>query len=95
MAAVQNVDNSGQLVLMVSKSDATLLTRCSTATVSCQVAGTTSASCRAAHGTVEKQGTLAAKDLNWIPVTVTGSYAPPTPLAVPEKYPAIVVQVPN
>ncbi|KAJ5239469.1 hypothetical protein N7468_004088 [Penicillium chermesinum] len=61
-----------------------------TATVSCQVAGTTSASCRAAHGTVEVQGTLAPKDLNWMSVTITGSYTPtPTPS---NKPPALHVQ---
>ncbi|CDM32528.1 hypothetical protein DTO013E5_10090 [Penicillium roqueforti] len=45
-------------------------------TVSCNIAGTTYASCQASAGTVTPSGTLAQEDLNWMPVTIS---ATPTP----------------
>ncbi|KAJ5157636.1 uncharacterized protein N7482_008736 [Penicillium canariense] len=50
-----------------------------TATVSCNVAGTTYASCSAAQGTVTVQSTLNSKNINWMPVTVTGDCSTSTP----------------
>ncbi|KAF4769290.1 hypothetical protein N7455_008657 [Penicillium solitum] len=47
-----------------------------TGTVSCQIAGTTYASCQASAGSATPSGTLAKDDLNWMPVTVS---ATPTP----------------
>ncbi|KAJ5817011.1 hypothetical protein N7447_009244 [Penicillium robsamsonii] len=40
-------------------------------TVSCNVAGTTYASCHASAGTVTPSGTLGPDDLNWMPVTIS------------------------
>ncbi|KAJ5085464.1 hypothetical protein N7532_010235 [Penicillium argentinense] len=50
-----------------------------TASVSCNVGGTTSASCVAQEGTVTVSHTLGSKDLNWMPVTITT----PTPTSTP------------
>ncbi|CAP86321.1 hypothetical protein E8E15_004493 [Penicillium rubens] len=49
-------------------------------TVSCNVAGTTYASCQASAGTATPSGTLGQDDLNWMPVTVS---ATPTPTSTP------------
>ncbi|CAI7648609.1 unnamed protein product [Penicillium glandicola] len=49
-------------------------------TVSCNIAGTTYASCQASAGTATPSGTLGADDLNWMPVTI---YATPTPTSTP------------
>ncbi|KAJ5641744.1 hypothetical protein N7490_005744 [Penicillium lividum] len=56
-----------------------------TASLSCNVAGTTYASCFAQEGTVTVQQTLAASNINWMAVTVTGpcSTSTPTPTATP------------
>ncbi|CAG8303444.1 hypothetical protein PENNAL_c0010G06072 [Penicillium nalgiovense] len=51
-----------------------------TGTVSCNVAGTTYASCQASAGTVTPSGTLDQDDLNWMPVTIS---ATPTPTSTP------------
>ncbi|CAG8908864.1 unnamed protein product [Penicillium egyptiacum] len=51
-----------------------------TGTVSCNVAGTTYASCQASAGTVTPSGTLDQADLNWMPVTIS---ATPTPTSTP------------
>ncbi|KAJ6128194.1 hypothetical protein N7471_009411 [Penicillium samsonianum] len=51
-----------------------------TGTVSCNIAGTTYASCQASAGTVTPSGTLAQGDLNWMPVTIS---ATPTPTSTP------------
>ncbi|KAJ5520719.1 hypothetical protein N7463_001172 [Penicillium fimorum] len=40
-------------------------------TVSCNVAGTTYASCHASAGTATPSGTLGPDDLNWMPVTIS------------------------
>ncbi|KAJ5591825.1 uncharacterized protein N7459_002194 [Penicillium hispanicum] len=57
------------------------------ATLACNVAGTTYASCKAHWGTKVTQNTLAPKDLNWMPVPVTGlcstSTLTPTSTATP------------
>ncbi|KAJ5974337.1 hypothetical protein N7481_011547 [Penicillium waksmanii] len=53
-----------------------------TASVSCNVAGTTSASCVAQDGTVTVSHTLGPKDLNWMAVTITT----PTPTSTPHSY---------
>ncbi|EPS31370.1 hypothetical protein POX_h09657 [Penicillium oxalicum] len=55
------------------------------ALVSCSVDGTTFASCSASQGTLTVEKTLAAKDINWMAVTVTGdcSTSTPTPTAIP------------
>lgn len=45
------------------------------ASVSCDVKGTTYASCRASYATIDVQATLAPKHLNWMPVPVTGIYS--------------------
>jgi hypothetical protein len=51
-----------------------------TASLSCNVAGTTSASCSAQEGTVTVTHTLGPKDLNWMDVTLSTSSTPtPTP----------------
>ncbi|KAJ5355252.1 uncharacterized protein N7496_012464 [Penicillium cataractarum] len=55
----------------------------STATVSCAVAGTTYASCSAAQGTVTVEHTLDSKNINWMPVTVTGDCSTSTPTPTP------------
>jgi len=54
-----------------------------TATVSCAVAGTTYASCSAAQGTVTVTHTLDSKNINWMPVTVTGDCSTSTPTPTP------------
>ncbi|KAJ5875454.1 uncharacterized protein N7473_012801 [Penicillium subrubescens] len=66
----------------------------STATVSCAIAGTTYASCSAAQGTVTVQHTLDSKNINWMPVTVTGdcSTSTPTPTPTPTITTTAVVQ---
>lgn len=46
----------------------------STASVLCVIEGTTYALCHAKYKTVDVEGTLAPKDLNWMRVTVTGAY---------------------
>ncbi|KAJ5739362.1 hypothetical protein N7533_012146 [Penicillium manginii] len=50
-----------------------------TASVSCNVAGTTSASCVAQDGTVTVSHTLGPKDLNWMAVTITTPTSTSTP----------------
>lgn len=57
-----------------------------TASVSCNVAGTTSASCVAQDGTVTVSHTLGTKDLNWMPVTITT----PTPTSTPTSTSTVV-----
>lgn len=47
-----------------------------TASLSCNVAGTTSASCSAQEGTVTVTHTLGPKDLNWMDVTLSTSSTP-------------------
>lgn len=69
----------------------------STATVSCSVAGTTYASCFAAQGTVTVRHTLDSKNINWMPVTVTGdcSTSTPTPTPTPTLTTSVVTQTPS
>lgn len=67
----------------------------STATVSCSVAGTTYASCSAAQGTVTVQHTLDAKNINWMPVTVTGDCFTSTPTPTPTITTTVVTQTPS
>ncbi|KAJ5547094.1 hypothetical protein N7494_004679 [Penicillium frequentans] len=50
-----------------------------TASLSCNVAGSTYASCYAEEGTVTVQQTLAASNINWMAVTVTGDCYTSTP----------------
>ncbi|KAJ5210191.1 hypothetical protein N7491_009998 [Penicillium cf. griseofulvum] len=45
-------------------------------TVSCNVAGTTYASCQASAGTATPSGTLGPDDLNWMPVTISTTHTP-------------------
>lgn len=45
-----------------------------TASVSCDVEGSTYAFCHAKYGTINVQGTLAPKDLNWMQVPITTLY---------------------
>lgn len=42
------------------------------------VEGKSYALCHAKYNTIDVQGTLAPKDLNWMHVTVTGSYLEPS-----------------
>ncbi|KAJ5463300.1 hypothetical protein N7475_008244 [Penicillium sp. IBT 31633x] len=61
-----------------------------TGTVSCNIAGTTYASCQASAGTVTPSGTLGPDDLNWMAVTVTTTPTPtstPTPTQTPTQTP--------
>ncbi|KAJ5371996.1 hypothetical protein N7517_004002 [Penicillium concentricum] len=45
-------------------------------TVSCNIAGTTYASCQASAGTATPTGTLGPDDLNWMPVTISTTHTP-------------------
>ncbi|KAJ5936162.1 hypothetical protein N7454_005460 [Penicillium verhagenii] len=58
-----------------------------TASLSCNVAGTTYASCSAQEGTVTVQQTLAASNINWMAVTVTGPCSTSTPTPTPTPTP--------
>ncbi|KAJ5719827.1 hypothetical protein N7493_006705 [Penicillium malachiteum] len=54
-----------------------------TASLSCNVAGTTYASCYATYGTATAHQTLTGTNLNWMAVTVTTSSTPtPTPTSI-------------
>ncbi|KAJ5765370.1 hypothetical protein N7520_004929 [Penicillium odoratum] len=58
-----------------------------TASLSCNVAGTTYASCFAQEGTVTVHQTLAASNINWMAVTVTGPCSTSTPTPTPTQTP--------
>ncbi|KAJ5802181.1 uncharacterized protein N7503_004631 [Penicillium pulvis] len=58
-----------------------------TASLSCNVAGSTYASCYAQEGTVTVQQTLAASNINWMAVTVTGDCYTSTPTPTPTPTP--------
>ncbi|KAJ5156581.1 hypothetical protein N7492_009384 [Penicillium capsulatum] len=60
-----------------------------TALVSCNVAGTTSASCSASSGSLTVQHTLAQSHINWQPVTITECHtSTPTPTSTPTSTPS-------
>lgn len=61
---------------MYEKCNSQLTLNLSTALVSCDISGTSYAFCHAKE-TISKQGTLAAKDLNWMDIPVTDM--PPLP----------------
>ncbi|KAF7716561.1 Uncharacterized protein PECH_004362 [Penicillium ucsense] len=69
------------------------------ALVSCSVEGTTAASCSASQGTVTVEKTLAAKDINWMAITVTGDCSTSTPIptttAVPTLTSSVATQTPT
>ncbi|KAJ5630485.1 uncharacterized protein N7484_010585, partial [Penicillium longicatenatum] len=58
-----------------------------TASLSCNVAGSTYASCYAQEGTVTVQQTLASSNINWMAVTVTGDCYTSTPTPTPTPTP--------
>ncbi|KAJ5097629.1 hypothetical protein N7456_008350 [Penicillium angulare] len=58
-----------------------------TASVSCNVAGTTYASCSVEYGTAHAHQTLTGTDLNWMPVTISTSTTP-TPTSTSTSTPS-------
>ncbi|KAJ5899876.1 hypothetical protein N7495_004620 [Penicillium taxi] len=58
-----------------------------TAIISCNVEGTTSALCHASQGTIDVTHTLASSDMNWMAVTITGPVSTSTPTPTPTLTP--------
>ncbi|KXG51532.1 uncharacterized protein PGRI_089250 [Penicillium griseofulvum] len=56
-------------------------------TVSCNVAGTTYASCHASAGTATPSGTLGPDDLNWMPVAISTTHTPTSTTTTTTKAP--------